>query len=215
MDCQTNIDYFNKKATEYEDIARRGAFYAPEVDFVLMHEFVKKKTKLLDLCIGTGFASEPFYEAGVKIFGIDGSEEMLKICKKKKIAEELTLFNLCDAPFPYDAEMFDYVIFNSAHFFGDLDHFFSEASRLLKKGGLFSIDIEKLRDKDSESDYQETTYPADHGTAIQYKHRESYIDNLLKKHNFEPIKNMEYVAYPSKLLKEYVYFKNYILRKSK
>jgi predicted TPR repeat methyltransferase len=57
--------------------------------------------RLLDIGIGTGLGSMPFAKTGLEIFGIDGSVEMLKICKSKEFATDLKQFNLQNTPRPF------------------------------------------------------------------------------------------------------------------
>ena len=46
-------------------------------------DFFKTDEKLLDIGKRTGFASIPFSMIGLKVYGLDASQEMLNICKSK------------------------------------------------------------------------------------------------------------------------------------
>jgi len=72
---------------------------------VLIHE---------DIGIGTGLASRSFAKLGLKVYGCDGSAEMLKVCESKAFATDLKAFDLQDIPLPYSDSFFDHVICCSA-----------------------------------------------------------------------------------------------------
>lgn len=86
--------------------------------FGLLFKYVKKGDTLLDLGIGTGLSSLPFYQIGLKIYGIDISEDMLTICRKRKIAEDLRTRDLNDK-LPYDNQ-FDHIICVESSIFSEI-----------------------------------------------------------------------------------------------
>ncbi|MCP4022107.1 MAG: class I SAM-dependent methyltransferase [Desulfobacteraceae bacterium] len=94
-------------------------------DYVSSHDF------LLDVGIATGLGSHLFTKADLDVFGIDGSIEMLNICKSKNIAKKLKHFDLQTSPLPYSNLFFNHVISCGVyHFFNDLDSILKEISRL-------------------------------------------------------------------------------------
>jgi len=56
-------------------------------------EYVNPQDRLLDIGLGTGLGSLPFAKTGLEIFGIDGSGEMLKICKSNPAGYSVSLFS--------------------------------------------------------------------------------------------------------------------------
>ena len=95
--------------------------------------------KVLDLGCGTGRGIKQLYglNAG-EVYGVDVSEKMLEIAKKKFKTANLVLADSEKLPFEY--ESFDVVtgLFLIVHI-GDLRKTFDEAYRVLKKGGVFIL----------------------------------------------------------------------------
>ena len=147
MKPRTAIAHYEVFAKEYDQSSKKHEWFSPEILFGLMFEYVKNKEKLLDLGIGTGQSAMPFHAIGLKIYGLDGSNEMLKKCKRKAIADELKLFDLSTTPpLPYKNNSFKYIISNGVfYFFENLESFFSEAKRILKPNGFFAFTVENLK----------------------------------------------------------------------
>ena len=99
--------------------------------------------KLLDVPVGTGVLTVPFYSLISKadINCLDYSEEMLNQAKEK--ADKLKLNNIKFIKgdvgnLPFDNDTFDIVLsMNGFHAFPDKEKAFSEAYRVLKPGGKF------------------------------------------------------------------------------
>ena len=99
--------------------------------------------KLLDVPVGTGVLTIPFYSliTNADINCFDYSEEMLNQSREK--AEKLNLKNIKFQQgdvgnLPYDDETFDIVLsMNGFHAFPDKEKAFSETFRVLKKEGKF------------------------------------------------------------------------------
>jgi len=220
MKPKTAIDHYEFFAKEYDPLSKKHEWYSPEVLFGLAFEFVKRGQKLLDIGIGTGQSSLLFKKVGLEIYGIDGSNEMLKICEKKHIAKDLKRFDLTEIPLPYIPKSFDHIISNGVfYFFKDIEPFFIEAERLIKGKGTFNFTVEDLKgtsnqeyvNKDNDLISERITEKV--GVHV-YRHSEKYILSLIKKYNFELLKKMEYFAYNSPTENRDVYFKAYVLKKS-
>ena len=99
--------------------------------------------KLLDVPVGTGVLTIPFYSLIIKadINCLDYSEEMLNQAKEK--AEKLKLTNIKFQQgdvgnLPYEDNTFDIVLsMNGFHAFPDKEKAFKETYRVLKEGGKF------------------------------------------------------------------------------
>ncbi len=139
-------DFFNSIAKFYDIIMRdmdykEWAFYIDEI----IKKFSSGK-RVLDLACGTGNISIKLSKKDYEVFGLDLSIEMLKVAKGKKLT------NLVNASFdklPFKNESFD-VIFcafdslNNVESLEDLEQIFREAYRVLKKGGLFTFDLNTI-----------------------------------------------------------------------
>ena len=101
------------------------------------------KGKLLDVPVGTGVITMPFYSLipNADITCLDYSEEMLNQSKEK--AEKLKLKNIKFQQgdvgnLPYEDNSFDIVLsMNGFHAFPDKEKAFDETFRVLKEGGKF------------------------------------------------------------------------------
>ena len=137
-----NIRIHDESAADYDRQARECGYHGHELLFGMCYEFIKPGDKLLDVGIGTGLSSVLFAKAGVEIHGLDGSEAMLNICRKKNIAHDLKLFNLDELPLPYSDATFDHVICVGVfHFFPIIEPIVSEVPRIMKKDGIFAFTV--------------------------------------------------------------------------
>lgn len=175
-DYQENADNYDNEVREYKS-------YGHDVIFGMSYEYVKPNEKILDLGIGTGLASIQFSSIGLKVYGLDFSEEMLNVCRNKGFAEELKLHNLSDSIIPYSDNFFHHILSCGVfHFIGELDNIFSEAARIMKQDGIFAFTISPNINKE---DYvsEMTAW----GVPI-YKHSPNYIKRLLDENRMTLLK---------------------------
>lgn len=136
-------------AEAYDAQAEATGYIAPRVASDLACEHVRPGQSLLDIGIGTGLGSFPFREAGLRVAGMDVSQEMLDVCRWKGYAD-LTLHDLTVLPYPYASGVFDHVLcLGVLPFFSDLSPVFAEASRVLRSGGLFTFLVLDRTDEQS------------------------------------------------------------------
>lgn len=127
-------------AETYDDAARKIDWRGPPLVFSLLSQYIRPGQTLLDIGIGTGLGSEPFFRAGLRIIGMDVSETMIAVCRKKGFAERIISHDLTITPYPFADESIDYVISTGVfHFFPDLDMVFREVARILPKEGMFAF----------------------------------------------------------------------------
>lgn len=127
-------------ASKYEEKTEKANWLGPELLFGLSYRNIRKGEKILDLGIGTGLCSELFHSAGLRIYGMDISSEMLKIAGSKKIAEELKEHDLTQTPYPYADSSMDHIVCGGVmHIFSDPTPIIREASRILRKNGSFAF----------------------------------------------------------------------------
>jgi predicted TPR repeat methyltransferase len=131
---------YNENANQYDKQVKEYDSYGHNVIFGMSYEYVKPDEKLLDLGIGTGLASIQFSKAGLKVYGIDSSDEMLEAARSKGFAEELKQYNLSGERIPYNDNFFEHVISCGVfHFLGNLSNLFAEVARVTKKHGIFAF----------------------------------------------------------------------------
>lgn len=165
---------YKESASQYDEQVKEYDSYGHDVLFGMSFDYVKPNEKILDLGIGTGLASIKFSKIGLKVYGLDISEEMLDACRIKSFAEELKLHNLSDDKIPYHDDCFNHIISSGVfHFISDLGNIFSEAARIIKEGGIFAFTIAPELAA-AEYTKQMTSW----GVPI-YKHSSDYIKRLL------------------------------------
>jgi len=206
------LDFYNKeKAAVYDIWNKELNLLSSDILFGLTYEFIKPDQILLDLGIGTGISSLSFHKAGLKIYGIEGSVEMLKVCESRGIAVEVKHHDMEKTPFPYKDSFSDYVISTDVfQHFKELSSLFEEAFRILKTKGIFAFTTE-----DAKGDgVSEFLWNNDSGekTLTLYRHSESYIRKLLHKKGFALIKTAKYFG--AEEGGEHILYKAYIAGKT-
>ncbi len=175
---------YKEDARGYDQQVKEYDSYAHDALFGMSYEFVRPDDKLLDLGIGTGLASINFAGLGLKVYGLDISEEMLNECRIKSFTEELKVHNISDKRIPYDDNYFNHAICSGVfHFLSDLDNVFSEAARIIKGKGMFAFTIAPGETEDYTK--QMTSW----GVPI-FKHSPEYINRLLDKNNMSLLKEL-------------------------
>ncbi|HHW37247.1 MAG TPA: class I SAM-dependent methyltransferase [Bacillales bacterium] len=150
----------------------------------------KRNETVLDLGCGTGIYSLELAKKGLKVTGMDISEEMLKQARKKAIQSgyDLDLISGDFHTLPFEDEVFDLVITNiTLEFADDPKRVVSEAMRVLKTGGCFVAGFigkhsswgkiyQKKGESDSNSVFSKAVFftPEDINSLYKYK-----PDNLL------------------------------------
>lgn len=210
-----SIDIHDESAAEYDFLAREYNWFGHDVLFGMCCEFIHPGELLLDLGIGTGLSSLPFAGAGLEVHGIDGSKEMLNICKSKGIAKDLKIFDLLKAPLPYSDRSFHHVISCGVfHFFGDLSSMFREVSRIIERGGIFAFTIwvdphENEGAHGGDDDYSQMQSQS---TSV-FLHRRGYILTLLRTYSFHILKELGFLA-PSGEKGDEALFRIYVVQKA-
>lgn len=183
MTNESETGEYGDIATEYDLQVHDYDSYGHDVLFGMCFEFVQAGESMLDLAIGTGLASRHFADIGLRISGLDISDDMLEGCREKNFSQDLRLHDLRSGPLPYENVSFDHVICCGAfHFFENLDSMFSEVRRVSRSGGIFAY----------------TTYPLLEGKGVRREttdwgvdviaHAPSHISTLLQRHEFELLK---------------------------
>jgi len=196
-------------AEQYDHDEETHRWYGPDIIFGLSFGYVEPRQTILDLGIGTGLSSLPFHKAGLKIYGMDLSSEMLTVCQKKGIAEELRNHDLTKTPYPYgECSMHHAVCVGVFSFFENIEPVFCEASRILKDKGIFGF-IVADRKKDESSLFEVQHAGSSH---TMYRHSLEQILEYTKKTGFHILRELEFL-FPEQNGKKTV-LKAYIARKS-
>lgn len=186
---KASIRVHSEQAREYDQQVRDYKWFGHNVLFGMGFEYVNTNDLMLDIGIGTGLASQAFAEIGLKIFGIDGSVEMVNLCKAKDFAEEVKLFDLESSPLPYSDDSFNHAVSCGVlQFFGDLKPLFQEVSRVIKKDGIFVFTTLYL---EGDVDCLEG---ASYGTPT-FAHSDMYIGKIAQDCGFDILKELKFLAW--------------------
>ncbi len=174
---------YKEDANKYDEEVKEYDSYSHDVLFGMGFEFVKEEEKILDIGIGTGLASIKFAKTGLRVYGLDFSEDMLKACHIKSFAEELKLYDILQDKIPYENNSFDHVISCGVlHFIGELSNLFSEIKRVIKEDGIFGFTISPLEiGQDIQKEMTSWGVPI-------YKHSPNYIKRLLDANGMRLVK---------------------------
>jgi ubiquinone/menaquinone biosynthesis C-methylase UbiE len=201
------IEVHDRSADSYDNMSVLVENHGHEVLFGLAYEYLSLGDAVLDIGIGTGLSSYLFHRAGLKVYGTDGSEKMLGICREKGFATELSLCDLAAEKWPYEDEQFENAIACGIfHFYKELDIFFKEMSRVLKKKGTFSFTVMV-----SEEGFMQYT---DIGSGVSiYYHDDSRVIGLLNKYGLSMLKCVTFFVYKTSDKKEKSVFRGYLAKK--
>ncbi len=175
-----NESNYRETASNYDNQAKEYDSYGYDVLFGMSYDYINTNEKLLDIGIGTGLASIKFSRAGLKVYGLDESQEMLNACQSKSFTEELKRYDINSDTIPYRDQYFNHVISCGVfHFIGDLTDLFTDVKRVIRKGGIFGFTIAP---QETTADYIKE--PTPWGVSI-YKHSSQYIMGLLDENGLE------------------------------
>ena len=219
MESEHNLKLTNEFAKGYDDYIADKSWAGPEIIFNLLKPFINKGELLLDLGIGTGCASVIFNNAGLKIFGIDGSVEMIRICSQKKIVEELIVADIAASNFQLPDIEFNHVISNAVfHLVGNLEQIFKEVSIRLKANGYFCFTTFPFNDSENKN-FNKAGRPGifskqkDGNSPIVFRHTYEYIEKELSKNGMKIISNLIFKGFHDKTENTEVFFEVYLSQK--
>lgn len=134
MNLSKQYDEFANKFSDIHNIGENSN-HDNRKNFYDQLDFVKPGVKLLDLACGDGLDLVYYKKLGAEIYGLDASEELIKIAKERLPKEDLRvgLFE----QIPFDDEYFDIVLSKYAiQTSADINPILKEIYRVLKPGGI-------------------------------------------------------------------------------
>lgn len=132
-------DNWEKDAEQYEDYAQKYPMYRESIRRLIDLLDIKNKI-VIDLACGTGISTEEILKhKPKKIIGIDFSENMLNIAKRK-IKNKNVEFVLAKTE-EFSTEKVEVIICNFALWQFDLDKAIKNINNHLKKGGVFAFSL--------------------------------------------------------------------------
>lgn len=196
-------------AMKYDQLCRQMEWHGHEALFGMMFEYILPGQPILDLGIGTGLIAALFQKAGLEVYGIDVSEEMLEVCAQKNVARELAVRDVSRPDWPYRDERFTHLVSCGLfHFLSarNLEVVFGEAHRVLKPGGTFGFTAKGILGGKTEYIDRES------GIRI-YCMSEPIIEALATGHGFRVLKKMPYWTYNDPGRTEPSVFYLYVVKK--
>lgn len=197
----------------YDEEAEATGWVGPEVAFGLAYEHIQPGQSILDIGIGTGLGSALFRKAGLQVYGMDVSPEMLAACRSKGFTD-LTRHDLTAPPYPYESESLDHAVcVGVLNFFSDLSPVFRESARILRPGGLF---IFVVGDR-AEDEAPEVTVGAEHtgsSTPVtMYRHSARQISRWVDENGFAPLQSLVFTVYMDREKAHSLQARAYLVRK--
>lgn len=206
-----SLQLVDEFASGYDSYIQNCGWQGPEMLFGMMYEYLSGGERIIDIGIGTGLNSVLFHKAGLDVYGVDGSDRMLELCKAKNIAKELKKADLTKGKLPFINTFHHATSFAVLHFLCDLDLLFSSLSDNFLPGGAFGFSVDLYK---QEKDVDYTASPIQgvfqkvqpESGLIIYKHSWQYITHILVSHHFEIKKNTEILAFKDPASGRTVYF---------
>ncbi len=179
-------DYDRKAEEEYD-------WRGPEVAFGLSYAFVNPGESVLDIGIGTGLSSILFHKAGLHVYGMDVSPEMLEACRGKGFATDLKEHDLTVAPYPYHTASLDHAVcLGVLNFFGDLRPVFSEVARILRDDGVFAFVVGDRAPGEAAEFLVGPEHTESDSTVTMYRHGTEEVTGLLNDNDFALVRCLEF-----------------------
>jgi predicted TPR repeat methyltransferase len=183
-------------ADRYDDDAQACGWYGPAAAFGLAFRYIEPGQTILDIGIGTGLGSELFNKAGLNVVGMDVSDEMLEVCRKKGFTARLVRHDLNIIPYPFGDASCDHAVSTGVfQFFGDLEPIFKEVCRIVREGGIF---VFITGDRGEEENATVVVGPDHTGTGLpntMYRHTWCEVTGWLENSCFLLIDTLEFMIW--------------------
>ncbi len=181
-------------AEDYDAKAMKSQWVDPAIVFGLAYRFINAGESVLDIGIGTGLSSELFFKAGLNIYGLDFSPEMIVQCQKKQMTVEIKEHDLSVLPYPYKENLCHHAVCTGVtHIFDNLNPIFSEVARITRNNGIFSFVVSER--KESEDRAKTVVHKnTGHKEVKMYSYSQNDMQKIFTIHNFEKIYELQFWA---------------------
>lgn len=199
---------------KYDQEASATGWLGPEIAFGLACKYIKPGQTILDIGIGTGLGAILFHKAGLNVFGMDISDEMLAACRSKGFATDLRKHDLRTTPYPYEEASIDHVVCVGVfNFFDNLNQIFNEVGRILRNNGVFVFVVGSRNSNEKPEVIVGPEHTGSDTTVIMYRHSTEQINRWLADHAFQFIQSLEFSVYMDRERKVVLPAKAYLARK--
>ena len=180
-------------ASHYDSKAEEYGWRGPEVVFGLSYSFINPGQSVLDIGIGTGLGSVLFHKAGLLVYGMDVSTEMLEACRSKGFAADLKKHDLTVEPYPYDEASLDHAVcLGVLNFFKNLHLVFREVARILRDNGIFVFVVGDRGPGEEAEFVVGREHTQTDSSVTMYRHGTEEINDLLDENHFELVRCLEF-----------------------
>jgi predicted TPR repeat methyltransferase len=204
-----------KVANDYDKEAAAIGWDAPAIVYALASPYTRPGQEIIDIGIGTGLGSELFHCAGLRVVGLDISEEMLDACRAKGCVERLVRHDLTVFPYPFENDSFDHAVSTGVfQFFENLSLIFQEVNRILKSGGIFVfVTGDRRQGEDAAAvippEHSRTTAPV-----RMFRHSPREVRPWLEESGFRLFETREFSVWIDTARSDRFFLRAYLARKS-
>ena len=178
---------------EYDKRIKEYGWVGSEVAFGLAYEFTSPGQTILDVGIGTGLGSVLFHRAGMVVYGLDNSDEMLDICRRKGFASDLQLHDMKKLLYPYDGESIDHAVcIGVLQYFENIQPIIVEVARIIRESGVFVFTVMDRSPSESAAMVLGPEITDSGSTDTIYRHSTAQISEYLQACGFESVKFLEF-----------------------
>ena len=179
---RANNDYvraiFDIFAPSFEQTLKKLSYQAPMLIEKELKQINRKNIAILDLGCGTGLCGKFLkkYTGKNSLTGVDISPQMLLEAKQKNVYNQLIEQDI-ETYLSSEKNLFDLIILADViTYFGNIEKLFSLLSKRLAKNGIILFTITKNTSEDKDYFLH---------SSGRFSHSKSYIQNILKSHNFQ------------------------------
>jgi len=213
LDMSKYDEKVNALIAAYAEEAEATGWFGPEVLFGLSYPYVQPGQSMLDIGIGTGLGSDLFRKAGLKVYGLDISLQMLDACRSKGLTE-LVLHDLTKIPYPFDSKSIDHAVCTGVmSFFSDLSTVFIETARILRHGGLFAFVVGDRTEDEPGEIVVGPEHTNTEETVTMYLHSTKQIDKWLTQNRLYLIRSLVFSVFLDIEKNSEIQVKAYLARK--
>ena len=179
-------------AGNYDNLMEDFQCFGDDAIFGLVYPFLQEGQEMLDVGIGTGLSSIKFRDKGIIIDGIDKSASMISQCQKKGFTRYLVKHDILEGDLPFPDSSYDHVISAGVlHFFKELDPIFKEVSRVLRKGGSFTLTV--MAEPDGGPEKGVASKMTKWGKEV-FLHGRNYVESMAGIHGFKSMSWLLFVG---------------------